>query len=414
MVDEDSDLESDDDTATNGSNSRCGGSGGLSLPHTYGSQLSQPSDLSQDGTIDTNTDAPGPRLVSALRRAGQAVDCAICGDDLSPPYVKHSCPVSGPARAATVPMRAHLHCLGLSFITRAEQEESSGAGSAVLSGQSVDVSTNVSKSPVPWVPTRGRCPACCEERSWAEWLRITKYRFPLRRQSADEGEDEEATASGTAGRGGETSETESEGEGNGFMFSDTDTEPEAADAAASSRSNNERFPPACGEIEAQESLESDSSDSEIDTEQTLAERLGRRLRQKKRRRAPKPPLGVCILSPVADLGDREEAEAASEDEESVGEHTDEAADTHNGQPRHRRFPSTKEEISLLSPCQPELSMSSPGPDLEQMAGDQLDSHYAGSQEQHTRHLSSSEDEDEAALLESDSDCVVLMTQNEHS
>eukprot|EP01043_Picozoa_sp_COSAG02_P095755 COSAG02_NODE_32087_length_522_cov_1.219858_1_plen_88_part_10 len=88
MVDEDSDLESDNDTTTNGSNSRCGGTGGLSLPHTYGSQLSQPLSLSQDSTVDTNTDAPGPRLVAALRRAGQAVDCAICGDALSPPYAK--------------------------------------------------------------------------------------------------------------------------------------------------------------------------------------------------------------------------------------------------------------------------------------------------------------------------------------
>eukprot|EP01043_Picozoa_sp_COSAG02_P075436 COSAG02_NODE_15556_length_1160_cov_1.568332_1_plen_199_part_00 len=198
------------------------------------------------------------------------------------------------------------------------------------------------------------------------------------------------------------------------MFSDTDTEPEAADAVASSRSNNQRFTPARGEIEARENLGSDSSDSEIDTEQTLAERLSRRQRQKKRRRAPKLPSRVCILSPVPDLGDKEEAEAASEAEASVGEHTDEAAETHNGRPQHQQFQSTKEEISLLSPSPPELSTSSPGADLEQTASDQLDSPCARSRQQDTRHLSSSEDEDEAALLESDSDCVVLMTQNEHS
>eukprot|EP01043_Picozoa_sp_COSAG02_P006370 COSAG02_NODE_180_length_31057_cov_21.869501_22_plen_206_part_00 len=205
------------------------------------------------------------------------------------------------------------------------------------------------------------------------------------------------------------------------MFSDTDTESEAVDPAAavagSNRNNNEQLPPTRDELEEQESLGTDSSDSEIDTEQTLAERLGRRQRQKKRRRAQKPSAGVCILSPVADLGDREEAEAVAEDEVSGGEHTDEAAERHKSRLQYRRLQSTTEEISLLSPSLLELSpdTTSPEPDLEQIDGDRpLDSRGAGSTQQHARHLSSSEDEDEAALLDSDSDCVVLMTQNEHT
>lgn len=195
------------------------------------------------------------------------------------------------------------------------------------------------------------------------------------------------------------------------MFSDTDTETEseAADAVASYRGCDERAPAAHDDTDEQQCT--DSSDSEIDTEQSLAERLGRRQRQKKRRRAPKPPSAVCTLSPVADLGDREEAEAAAEDDGERSQHTEEPAGTAPGQRQQRQGQSAKEEISLLSPSPPELR---PGRISD---GDGVLDSPAESTQQRThinsRLQTSSEDEDEAALLDSDSDCVVLMTQNTH-
>ena len=191
------------------------------------------------------------------------------------------------------------------------------------------------------------------------------------------------------------------------MFSDTETETEsdAADAVGSYRGTDERAPAAHDDTPEQQCT--DSSDSEIDTEQSLAERLGRRQRLKTRRRAPKPPPAVCTLSPVVDLGDREEAEAAAEDEAETSHHTEETAETAPGQQQQWRGQSTKEEISLLSPSPPELRLNH----ISDSDGE-IDS-PAESMQQRARLPTFSEDEDEAALLDSDSDCVVLMTQNEH-
>ena len=66
-----------------------------------------------------------PRRVAALRRAGQAADCAVCGDDLAPPYAKCSCCGGGASGGRA--MRAHLHCLATSFITRAEDSARAAA-----------------------------------------------------------------------------------------------------------------------------------------------------------------------------------------------------------------------------------------------------------------------------------------------
>ena len=162
-VDEDSDLDDADEEAGGGA---CGG--GLSLPNTYGSQLSQTLLPSQG--VEEDGDGPGPRLVAALRRAGQPVDCSVCGDDLTPPYAKCGC-------GGGTAMRAHLHCLALSFVTRA-QDNAAAAGAGAAAAASDD-------APGAWIPDGGQCPGCGTERTWTSWLRQTKYRFPLRRQSAE-------------------------------------------------------------------------------------------------------------------------------------------------------------------------------------------------------------------------------------
>ena len=177
-VDEDSDLELGDDEE----------GGGLSLPTSYGSQLSQGAHQSQ------SQDAPGPRLVAALRRAGQPVDCAVCGDDLAPPYAK----CSGCGGGA---MRAHLHCLATSFLTRAEDAASAAAAPADTAGGGA------------WIPSGGPCPGCGTERSWASWLRLTKYRFPLRREDNDAGPSGDTSESeGYAGGASSTEDSESDSE----------------------------------------------------------------------------------------------------------------------------------------------------------------------------------------------------------
>lgn len=87
------------------------------------------------------------RLCAALSMAGQDENCTICKDRLKPPYVKCKCEGLGQ------PMRAHLCCLGTHFLLASEANYA-------------------------WVPDGGRCPSCHHYRPWAEWLRMTKQRYP--------------------------------------------------------------------------------------------------------------------------------------------------------------------------------------------------------------------------------------------
>ena len=85
---------------------------GVCICHAPGLIDDADSDLEAEAQADLSS---ASRLCSALARAGQSSDCAVCGEHLAAPYARCSCFGGG----AGQPMRAHLHCLATSFLTLA-------------------------------------------------------------------------------------------------------------------------------------------------------------------------------------------------------------------------------------------------------------------------------------------------------